>query len=1064
MADQIFSFRLFSFRRVPARLFLLMFFVMYGTLLSLGQNAQISGLVTDLSRAAIPGAAVEVVNQETQVKVVSHANGAGLYVAPSLVSGKYRISATAPGFDTQVVENVAVEVGGRISLDFTLHAGKVTESVTVDGAGLQLNTTDATVSTVVDRQFVENIPLNGRSFQSLMTAVPGVVAVPSQGVGNSGELSVNGQRTEANYFTVDGVSANTGASTANAGQGAGFSGSTPGETVMGTTQSIISIDALQEFRASTSTYSAEYGRSPGGQFSFQSRSGTNAWHGSAYDYLRNDAFDSNAWFNGYQNTPPEAKQAERQNDFGGTLGGPVWLPGLYQGKDKTFFFFSYEGLRLESPTPSQRYVVPSMHLRDSVAPGLRPVLDAFPLPDSPDVDEAGVAYFTSGYSSPSRLNSTSIRVDHSFSDRFKVFGRYGYNPSSGLSRGTDLANLTKSTGEVQTITLGTTNLIGSRSTNEGRFNWTENTVGSNSYLDGFGGAKAFGLSDIPGLTDKDWFGFYFFLAQRVEYSFAPTTARQRQINVVDGFSTTIGRHSLKWGIDYRQLVNSQTVPSFYEWAWAFDQDVILNNNFDEVALYRYTAPVKPVYTNFSAYGQDEWKVNERLSLSLGLRWDVNPAPTDANGNDPYTVDQITNLLTTKLAPRGTRLWKTTYGNFAPRLGLAYQMHQQPGHETVLRVGVGLFYDMGNTDASSGYTDIGSVYRYETSGSFPASQALIDSVPEPNVNPPYNVLVNAFDPNLKLPRTTQWSTALQQSLGANQTLTLTYTGAAGRRLLLPRSYDVGSLGNPNFLPGAASSLILTLNGASSNYDALQVQFQKRLSRGLQALFSYNWSHGNDTSSSNFEVTELLKADSDYDVRNNFQAAVTYEIPDWRAASWAAAPLQHWALDTRVTARSALPVDVNSGLSAVAGSGATVSYHPNRVANQPLYLRDKTFPGSRQINPAAYALAQDAQGNTIEGNAGRNSARGFDAVQADIAVRREFPLREGLRLQFRAEAFNFLNHPVFGSIYNSLNAGTDAAGRDAFGQAYTTLNNSLGGLNALYQVGGPRSLQLALKLHF
>jgi hypothetical protein len=1028
------------------------------------QSAQISGLVTDPSKAAIPEATVEIVNQNTDVKTSSRSNGSGLYIASSLIPGKYRISVTAPGFDMQVVENLVIEVGARASLDFVLHAGKVTESVTVDGTGLQINTTDATVSTVVDRQFVENIPLNGRSFQSLMTAVPGVVAVPSQGVGYSGELSVNGQRTEANYFTVDGVSANTGASTSNAGDGAGFSGTTPGETVLGTTQSIISIDALQEFRASTSTYSAEYGRSPGGQFSFQSRSGTNTWHGSAYDYLRNNAFDSNAWFNGYQNNPPEAKQAERQNDFGGTFGGPVWLPGLYRGQDKTFFFFSYEGLRLESPTPAQRYVVPSAHLRNSVVPGLQPVLDAFPVPDSSTEDDAGVAYFTSGYSSPSRLNSTSIRGDHSFNDKFKVFGRYGYNPSSGLTRGSDLANLTNSTDNVQTITLGSTNLIGSHSTNEARFNWTENTVGSNSYLDDFGGAKPYGLSAVPGLTDKDWFGFYFFLAQRVEYSFAPTTARQRQINVVDGFSTTLGRHSLKWGIDYRRLVNSQSVPSFYEWSWAFDQDVILANNFDTVALYRYTAPVKPIYTNFSAYGQDEWKVNGRLSLSLGLRWDVNPAPHDANGNDPYTVDQITNLLTTKLAPRGTPLWKTTYGNFAPRLGLAYQLHQHAGHETVFRAGAGLFYDTGNTNASSGYTDIGSVYRYFTSGSFPATQATLDSVPAPNVNPPYNVLVNAFDPNLKLPRTVQWNAAVQQSLGANQTLTLTYIGAAGRRLLLPRSFDVGSLGNPNFLPGAASSLILTLNGASSNYDALQVQFQKRISRGLQALLSYNWSHSNDTSSSNFEVTELLKADSDYDIRNNFQAAVTYEIPDWGVNSWAAAPLRHWAVDTRVTARSALPVDVQSDLSAVEGSGAAVSYHPNRVASQPLYIRDSTFPGSRQINPAAFVVATDTQGNNIEGNAGRNSARAFDAVQADLAIRREFPIHERLNLQFRAEAFNILNHPVFGSIYNTLDAGTDAEGRNAFGQAYTTLNNSLGGLNALYQVGGPRSLQLALKLHF
>jgi hypothetical protein len=1041
-----------------------LFSLVLGTSVAFAQNAQISGLVSDSQKAAIRDATVEIQNEATQVKTIVKSNGAGLYSASSLQPGTYSLNISASGFERQILNNVTVSVAGKISADVVLHPGNVNEVVTVNSDSLPLNTTDATVSTVVDREFVENIPLNGRSFQSLMTAVPGVVAVPSQGVAKSGELSVNGQRTEANYFTLDGVSVNTGAAPGGAGGGAGFSGSTPGESVLGTTQSIISIDALQEFRASTSTYSAEYGRSSGGQFSFQSRSGTNAFHGSAYDYLRNDALDANAWFNGYLNTPAKPKQVERQNDFGGTFGGPIWIPGLYQGKDKTFFLFSYEGLRLRAPSPAQRYVVPSMHLRQASPTSLQPVLNAFPLPDDKNEDDAGVAYFTSGYSAPSQLNTTSIRMDHSFSDRFKVFGRYGYNPSSGITRGTNLANLTNTTRSVQTITLGSTNLIGARSTNEFRFNLTENTGKANNSFDNFGGAQPFDLGSAPGLTNNDWFGFYFFLAQRVQYAYTPTTARQRQINVVDGFTASFGRHTLKWGVDYRRLANSQSIPHFYEWAWAFDQDVILANDFDEVALYRYTMPVKPIYTNFSAYGQDEWRVNQKLNLSLGLRWDVNPAPGDANGNIPYTVDQIQDLTTTKLASQGTALWKTTYGNFAPRVGLAYQVHQQPGHETVLRAGAGMFYDMGNTTASQGYTGIGSVYRYFTTGPFPASQATVDSVPQPSVSTPYSVLAYGYDPNLKLPRTVQWNAALQQNLGANQTLTLSYIGAAGRKLLLQRSYDLGAIGNPNFVPGSASSVVLTLNGASSNYDALQVQFQKRLSQGLQALFSYTWSHSNDTASTNFTVTQLLKANSDFDIRNNFQAAVTYDILAGRGSSWATVPLRHWSIDTRVSARSALPVDVNSGLSASTVAGAAVSYHPNRVASQPLYLHDRTMPGSRQINPAAYAIAKDANGNNIEGNAGRNSARGFDVVQADIAFRREFPIKEGVQLQFRAETFNILNHAIFGSIYNSLNAGTDGAGRNAFGQAYTTLNNSLGGLNALYQVGGPRSLQMALKLHF
>lgn len=296
---------------------------------ALGQSAQIAGTISDSSKAVIPNASLQVINTATQVEWQTKSNGDGRYALPLLPAGTYDITAQAYGFEAKVIQNMRLNVADRVSLDFVLQPGAVTRSVTVDGSGVNLNTTDANVSTVVDRRFVENIPLNGRSFQSLMTLAPGVSVVPSQGVGESGELSVNGQRTEANYFTVDGVSVNTGASVSSSGfTGAGFAGATPGETALGTTQSMVSIDVMQEFRAVTSTYSAEYGRTPGGQFEIITRSGTNQYHGTLFDYLRNDALDANSWFNNYA-SPPVAKQALRQNDFGGTLGGYLQIPRLY---------------------------------------------------------------------------------------------------------------------------------------------------------------------------------------------------------------------------------------------------------------------------------------------------------------------------------------------------------------------------------------------------------------------------------------------------------------------------------------------------------------------------------------------------------------------------------------------------------------------------------------------------------------------------------------------------------------------------------------------------------------
>ena len=311
--------------------------------------ATLSGTITDQRGALVPGVAVTITNEDTGVSVATKTNGAGIYSAPGLNPGHYRVVVERQGFKQVDVRDLTLNVQDVVSRNFTLEVGGTSETVQVNGSGINMNTTDGSVSTVVDSQFVENMPLNGRSFQSLLELTPGVTPVPGGTVGQQGEFSVNGQRTESNYYTVDGVSANTGA------QNLWSIGGTPQETALGTTQSMVSVDDLQEFRISTSTYSAEYGRNPGAQISLQTRSGSNSPHGSTFDYLRNDAMDANNWFNDNTGT---RKTAERQNDFGGTFGGPVYIPHLYNGKDKTFFFFSYEGLRLVNPQPALTVQVP----------------------------------------------------------------------------------------------------------------------------------------------------------------------------------------------------------------------------------------------------------------------------------------------------------------------------------------------------------------------------------------------------------------------------------------------------------------------------------------------------------------------------------------------------------------------------------------------------------------------------------------------------------------------------------------------------------------------------------
>jgi hypothetical protein len=285
------------------------------------------------------------------------------------------------------------------------------------------------------------------------------------------------------------------------------------------------------------------------------------------------------------------------------------------------------------------------------------------------------------------------------------------------------------------------------------------------------------------------------------------------------------------------------------------------------------------------------------------------------------------------------------------------------------------------------------------------------------------------------------------------------------LLVQKQYDPSALGNLNFVPFGfgGGGLYLTTNGTSSDYNALQLQFQRRLSRGLQMLLSYAWAHSIDDASNNFQIFTDERASSDNDIRHNFQAAVTYDVPGHYSNRFASAVLKGWSVDTRIAATSALPVDVY-GVSFVANNaGATVNFHPNRrqINNQdvPLYVYDSTLPGGRGINFNAFDPAFDGDGNAIEGNFPRNGARGFGAVQTDLALQRVFPITEKVHLQFRAEAFNLFNHPNFGAINNTLDSG-----EGFFGVARQTQNASLGGLSSLYQVGGPRSLQVALKLQF
>jgi hypothetical protein len=447
-------------------------------------------------------------------------------------------------------------------------------------------------------------------------------------------------------------------------------------------------------------------------------------------------------------------------------------------------------------------------------------------------------------------------------------------------------------------------------------------------------------------------------------------------------------------------------------------------------------------------------------LTYGLRWDVNPPLEGKNSaNDPFTVTSL-NPASIALAPRGTPLYDTTYGNVAPRAGIAWQLGGGPNWSRVLRAGAGIFYDLGqgSLGAVSFYFPYLAVKTVSPSPTpFPLSPQNA-APPAFSLSPPTASTFSIADPHLKLPRSYQWNVAVEQSLGSGQSVSVTYIGAIGRDLL--RVNEFYNL-NPNF-----PSIALTDNSATSDYHALQLKFQRRLSRGLQGLVSYSFSHSIDSASTDAFANYLNtpgsnvnidRGNSDFDIRNAFTAGVTYDVPVPGSDRVVRSMLGGWSLDGFVFARSASPVDVTYPI--FRGNGSSLAPRPNVVPGVPLELFGDGYPGGKIFNKAAFTAAPGGQ----QGDFGRNMLRGFDAVQADIGVQRQFRITEGMGLRFRAEFFNILNHPNFGSPTNQLTS-------PLFGRSTQTLANSLGaggangGFNPLYQIGGPRSIQLALKLQF
>src|SRR5580698_2391129 len=841
--------------------------------------------------------------------------------------------------------------------------------------------------------------------------------------------------------------ANLGTSASNLGQGG--AGQLPVTSAFGGTSNLVSLDALEEFRILTSTFAPEYGRTPGAQISVVTKAGTNTFHGTAFEYLRNDKLDANDRFANANGLPrPEL----RQNDFGGVLGGPIV-------KDKLFFFGSYEGLRVRQPQVADTYV-PSLASRQNAPAAVQPLLNAFPLPNGPDLGN-GTAGFSASYSNPSTLNSSGIRIDYLPWERVTIFGRYSDAPSSLDQRApngfepSDISNVKYRT---QTLTLGSYQALTPRLTNEFRFNYSRSRANSFFTLDNFGGAASPPDSLLFPSGSPQNSSFVFYPGAGLEFlAGEQANSLQRQINVTDNVSRIIGAHQLKFGLDYRRLSPENGFAPYQAQYVFLSLPNVVANTLPEAEIVLRT-PATLVFSNWSLFAQDTWKATRTLTVTYGLRWEYNGAPSSSNGTLPFTVTQVNDFATMTLAPQGTPLWHPQKDDFAPRLGLAWQFLPN----MVFRAGAGIFYDLGYSavaDGTSAFPFTHSEAILNTS--YPLSAAA--AAPPPfSTTPPVSYLA-VVNPNHVLPRTYEWNAALEKTMGKSDVLSVTYLGAAGRKLM---RQDIYLAPNPEF----TGEFDLMRNDADSSYNALEVQYRHRLARGLQTLLSYTWAHSIDDASSDAYFVNLPASDaplsdergsSDYDIRQTFSGAVSYNIPTPGGGIWRSI-LGNWSTDSIVYARSAPPVNVVTGLdpfNTEVLSGAYGAVRPNLVSGVPLWIANPDVAGGREINPAAFTIPTGA----VQGDLGRNALRGFGAAQVDLTLRRQFKLGERLSLQARADLFNIFNHPNFGPPINYLSS-------PLFGQSTQMLGASLGtggqngGLNPLYQIGGPRSVQLALKLVF
>ena len=980
-------------------------------------RTELNGTVTDATGAAIPGVNVTVTQEATNQSRVVTTDAHGQFVASSLPVGRFVILLSKPNFEDLRVAGIDLHSGDVRTVNERMRIGSVNQSISVeaDRSGAQLNKSDATFGGTIQSVQVSELPLNGRNIATLELLAPGAI---DNGTGQQASIRFAGQGIDDGNYRLDGVDAS-------------------GVYRMALKSGLrlqYSTEAVAEFKVDAGAYTADTGGSAGGQVSLISKSGTNAFHGSVFEYLRNSYFDA---------LSPIKAAVHPQfhlNQFGGNIGGPIV-------RNRTFFFVNYEGFRQQLGGVPQIGFVPSPAYRAQVVaaqPALAAIVNAFPQGSSPSPTDPNAYSFVGLVPSPDNENSGIVRVDHRFTDHDSGYVRYNIDDGSSTSALNALAQSITIVSRVQNFVLEETHVFNANLLNEAEFGFNRNTFIQTQLT---GEPFNFAISGFTEINEN-------YSKSQIAQSFSAN----------DTVTWTAGKHTVKAGADIR-LPQYNEANSIDGTATFLSEGAFLANQLN---TFQTTAalPDKGLRKEqFAGYAQDQWKAARDLTLNYGLRYNFfSPFHEAHNNEDPFDIASCGGYCGI-----GTQFYFNNYLGFDPRVGVAYAPANLGGN-TVFRAGFGIYHgenQLGDEDSP--------VVNTEPSVTLTSGKTVQYSYPVPPALTPSTGL--ALTPRSMARHhpdsyTEQWTGSVQQAFPGHTVLTLTYLGVKGTHLFR-RSYtnliDPATGARP--LPQYPSEIDTKFNEGKSIFHALQVNLNRRFNNGLFLAANYMLSHalndgstgaGEADSAQNVNCFNCEYATGDDDVRNTGNVSAVYELPFGRGRKYfstgrgADILVGGWSVNTLFEARAGLPVNVSLSRSAnVLPDGNNVNERPNRVPGVPIYLPGRGI--NAYLNPAAFSVP--AAGTW--GNAGRNIANGPPLWQDDSTVEKTFHVTERSNVIFRAEAFNLFNRAQYGQPGSTLNVGSagQIAPTGSFGKITSTVNPT-----GLVGTGTPRELEFSLRITY